>query len=340
MKKIIKKIVRKSDLWNSVAQLFYFRKDKKYLRAICSFRENPGIVQIEGKASSFGIPAIHKIVTGGENGLFACIRWVLDDLLFCEKMGFVPYVFFENSIYYDKAITETENAFEYYYDQPYPNVLDLLDCSPIVSLAYGRKMVAEEVNGRVSYIVSDDYISQMASIVSRYLHFNETTDEIIRNHIEKMELDQKTLGVHIRGTDYKIGYNNHPVFVEPKDYYPVIDECLAEGYFKKIFLATDDQLVLEDFCKKYDKLDVIYAKDIARTSNLIGVHKSTELKSPYLLGLDAIKDMLSLSVCGGIISGYSNVSMIARVYKQSRGDLFLFDKIVSKGINKNSNNAV
>ena len=44
--------------------------------------------------------------------------------------------------------------------------------------------------------------------------------------------------------------------------------------------------------------------------------------------------MATLSYCNGIISGLSQVSTMARIYKKSRNEEFMYDKKLNNGINK------
>ena len=74
----------------------------------------------------------------------------------------------------------------------------------------------------------------MSKIVEKYLRFNEETKTTLSSDLESKKINSKVLGVHVRGTDYKQNCNEHPVFVEPSDYFEHIDIAFEKG-FEKIY---------------------------------------------------------------------------------------------------------
>ena len=120
----------------------------------------------------------------------------------------------------------------------------------------------------------------------------------------------------------------------PEDYFPEID-ALLERDFEYIFLATDDSRRLESFLKRYDK-KVIYYEDTYRSSGNTNIihEKNARKNASFLNGLEALRDMYTLSRCGGFLSGFSQISIMARILRLSMGDDFSYVKALDRGIYK------
>lgn len=74
---------------------------------------------------------------------------------------------------------------------------------------------------------------------------------MIQNDLKDIFDDSKILGVHFRGTDYKAGYQNHPVAVQIEQTIAQVKKCLEKNAFQKIFLATDEKSAVERFEKEF-----------------------------------------------------------------------------------------
>ena len=53
----------------------------------------------------------------------------------------------------------------------------------------------------------------------------------------------------------------------------------------------------------------------------------------YQAGIEVICDMAALSHCRGLISGLSQVGLMARIFKRSRHERYQYDKKLNMGIN-------
>ena len=276
-------------------------------------------------------------------GLGAYLHMLASALYLAERFGFVPVVYFgEKCMYFDAGIKET-NPFEYYFC-PVSDVSfeDAKESSNVFLYREAhfehcaRLILGNERMNRWSGYNSDyDYLQTLARVVGKYLELNRTT----RNYIDTDELKlwgsknmNRVLGIHIRGTDFKAGWENHPLAVYPEEYFPIIDEAL-KTQFDYIFLATDDTEYLEMFNKRYgDRLG--YYKDVHREAGNVSVAmKSTgNYREHYRNGLEVLRDIYTLSHCGGLVAGKSQVSFCAQLFRLSKGVPFSFIKILDKGI--------
>lgn len=332
MKDKIKNFLSSFPFAYSILQMMKYRKDIDYITLISGLRNNPNIVNLIPGELSFEKSVCLVQAGGKSDGFFACVRWALDGLYFCDKYGFIPVIkFHDNSLYNDTEFSKTLNAYEYYFDQPSMITLGDIRTRSYIQYSSRNRLLAENLNNGVNYCVSERYEEEMSYVMKKYLHFNAETQKKINEAVSSRNISQDVLGVHIRGTDYKNNYRNHPAYISPGEYDPFIREAMNSGKFSKIFLATDDQEILEEFIRLYGKQTIVFAENNCRERGNIGVHTSNS--SRYQAGIEVICDMASLSYCGGLISGLSQVGIMARIYKRSRDEMYDYDIKINKGIN-------
>lgn len=118
-----------------------------------------------------------------------------------------------------------------------------------------------------------------------------------------------------------------------KDYEYLIDEAIKKYNFTKIFLATDDNNILNEFKEKY-KERLLYYKDVNRTDGTKSIvfENNQRENNNYLNGLEVLRDMYTLANCDGLIAGLSQVSFAARITKKSLNKEYNFLKIIDNGI--------
>ena len=336
----IKKILNKHPFLFALSALIHHRKEKDYLRL---FSDVQRAVTIDTKPNNLGKAPVCVFDATDKIGLFAFLRRVTEFLYYCDNMGFTPYIKWTASDYKDETISNTNNAFEYYYKQP-GNINEIaLNDSAVVEYSPGSLTMARSFIASDLYHPNKEFIEKMGEEASKYLVLKEEVASYIDGFIAEQSIDETTLGVHIRGTDFKKVYRHHPVFIETEDYYPFIEEALSGSNYKNIFLATDDDEILQSFIKHFKNIEIIYTKNTVRGNGVLGIHKMAAFNnaiSPYREGQNALCDVYSLAACGGLISGVSHVSMFARIIKASKKEIFTYDKILDKGLHKKGINAV
>lgn len=275
-------------------------------------------------------------------GFFAMYRCWLEYLYFAHICGFVPVIEVGADFAYaeDKKIAGTKNSFEYYFQQPSSiSVQEAMHSRRVVrSDVIHRQMVELVLTGKMfHYDCNLRYMYLMAEVIRDYLKFNCETQDYINTGMKKLGIGKiKMLGVHVRGTDFKKKYDNHPVFVTETDVFRVIDDIFEKKNYEKIFVATDDQLIQKTFERRYgDKL--CFYSDVLRSSDMrsVAFHKSDRKNHKYRLGLEVIRDMYTLSQCDGFVAGISQVAVCARINKLARKEKYQDLVIIDKGINRN-----
>lgn len=338
MNKIKKNLIKHPVLYALFAVLHH-RKDKSYLSML---QKMQNVVEVETKQNNLGLSPVCIFDVKENIGLFAYLRRVTEFLYYCDNMGFCPYIKWTNSDYYDESITRTHNPFEYFYYQPVESICFDSENRALVKYAPGALTMARSFISSNLYEPDREFIIKMGQIEHKYLHMQIDVLTIVETFIKKHDINKCTLGIHIRGTDFRKIYKNHPVFVGPEDYYPFIEEALSSNEFDKIFLATDDEEILEEFINHFKNINIVYSEEVVRGKGILGIHKEAAFSndiSPYKEGINALCDVYSLATCGGFISGVSHVSMFSRIIKSGKNESFSVDRIISKGVHKKGINA-
>lgn len=316
---------------------------KKLLQSI--FEKDVDIFKLAPK--HYGVHNRDKILyyineNSEQLGFFAMYRCWLEYLYFADVCGYIPVIDTGEQFAYreEKSVNGTKNPYEYYFLQPSAiGPAEVKSSYQVIrSDLVHRKMVEIIFTGEYfSYKYNKRYLHEMSRIVKKYIQFNASTREYLKKSIQKLELlEGKTLGIHIRGTDFRGNYNGHPVYISAEDYFEEIAKINAKNQYEKIFIATDDQRVLDQFIHKYGETICFYP-DIVRSNKnkSVAFMKNERVNHKYLLGLEVIRDMYTLSMCDALIAGISQVSICARINKMSRGEKYQDIVIIDKGINAN-----
>lgn len=278
------------------------------------------------------------------DGFFAEYNVLLRYLYYSDRFHMTPVVKFTEKYLYaeDHPVNGTSNPFEYYYEQPGKiSVNSALKSRNVFHSEYIHTKLDEIVDNKSSvYGSTDDYIRMMSEIDKKYIRLRPDVKEYIKSQISKVQVDDKTIGIHFRGTDYKRALTNHPVFIDAEEYIFNVNKLLNSGRYDKIFLATDDKDALEKFKTAFsDRLK--YFEDVYRASGDTSVAFSSDgrCNHHYMLGLEVMRDMYALANCGALVAGESQVSLAARITKYSLGSCYYDEDILTHGVVKNGNDS-
>lgn len=333
-----KGFLKKHPFLFALSAVYRHRKDGEYLK---QFSDMQRVVRIETAEGSLCKAPVCVFDAKDQIGMFAYLRRVSEFLYYCDRMGFTPLLKWSNSDYFDPSVKDTDNPFEYFYVQP-GGISEVPEGASVVTYAPGNLTMARSFIPTSLYDPGSEFVRETGKVAVKYLILNDSVANKIGEFLSEMEIGDDTLGVHIRGTDFRKIYKGHPVFIETQDYYPLIDEAIAKNGFKKIFLATDDEKILSEFLEHYKTLDVRYSQTVIRGSGVLGIHKAAAFSddvSPYREGINALCDAYGLAACGGIISGLSHLPMFSRMIRYGGQREFVFEKTLSKGCHKKGINA-
>ena len=133
----------------------------------------------------------------------------------------------------------------------------------------------------------------------------------------------RILGVHARGTDFNVGFRDHPIVNLPEEFLRKTKEVFINGKYDKVFLATDDVNILRLFEKELGE-SLLFYKDVFRSDDHRGAHtiQSDQPLHYYRLGLEVLRDVYTLAGCDALVCGLSQVSFAARYVNIAIGKHF------------------
>lgn len=127
----------------------------------------------------------------------------------------------------------------------------------------------------------------------------------LREELEEVKKEiqsQKTLGIHIRKTDH----SDEVKGVEDAVFFRMVKKQMRN--FDRIFIATDEQGVINDYQSKFP--GKVITHNFLRSLDGKAIHQQPE-NFGYELGRQAIIDCYSLSYCSKLILSPSNLSYVS-----------------------------
>ncbi len=229
-------------------------------------------------------------------GFFSLFIQAVYGIEFARRIEIPYYINFGSCIYpYSKPDHPADpNFWNYYFRQP------LKDADGI-----HHSVINDFIEIYPLRIWNRSFIRQIHDSVVKHLQF---TDEVTAV-LEDVAANFKTgpvLGVHIRRTDH---HEEIPA-VKIESYMSEVERKLVKG--ERLFLATDDKHVLDIFAKKYG--DMLLVNNVLRSSGKVSTHSNPEFIDKFRLGLDALVDCYSLSLCRQVILTQSNLSYAALLF--------------------------
>ena len=281
-------------------------------------------------------------INGKVSGFFALLRMAVDSCCYADDNGFLPYIKYDGEILYaeNRFFLGTDNPFEYYFEQPtaLSSFSDLKGINVIRIQSIHTEGIELRYNLKpLSYLAEDIYIERMSEIYGKYIQLNARTDKIINRGIKELLKGKRTLGVHIRGTDFYKEFNNHPVPVTVDEYVKAIERIISQHHYEQVFVATDDIRCLKELKRKM-QIPLVFYKNVRRSEShkSVAFEHSERKHDHYLLGLEILRDAYTLAVCDSFVGCLSQVDIFVRIIKMSMGQEFESLNIIDKGILRNN----
>lgn len=338
MEKLVEKL-KKNTILHFFVKAFKHINEKEYLNFFINRENLPLVLEFETRGKDSIGECIYLIEeTGNGFGFFAEFHIMLQKLIFAEYFHLKPYVYWgKNFLYYERDISNTQNAYEYLFEAINGDLRDKIDTADL--LTKSKMGQAEWVVNRYErgYDLSSKYLERAAEVYKRYIRLKPEITSKVQPEIMELLDGKKTLAVHYRGTDFKMNYDNHPVCVTIGQVLEATKKAMENHLFERIFLATDDMTAINAFEAEFAG-KVVFHHDVLRGDDTTSVafSKSDRKEHHYLLAYEVLRDMLTLSACEGLIAGVSQVSICARIAKASRGETYQYLQIIDNGKNYNN----
>lgn len=331
--------MRKNKKIHFILKVLKHLDDKEYVDFFLNRESDPLLLEFKSNGDKYREKRFYLINEVGKGyGFFAEFHTTLSRLAFADTFALTPVVYWgEEFLYYDlEKSTENPNAFEWFFKQPTQySKIDLEQANLVLD---SKLVQAAWIEGKFhkQMDLSPEYEEEMARICRKYVYFREEIKQRLDDEINRLLQYKCTLGVHFRGTDFKLNYDNHPVNVEIDQEFSAIDEALKTRNYEQIFLATDEIDAVKKFKERYGNM-VVWYSDVYRGqgNTSVAFSESDRKCHKYKLAYEVIRDVFTLSMCQGFIAGVSQVSICARIIKKSRSEQYDFLNIIDNGKNHN-----
>ena len=343
-----RKWLKKHPRVNYFQRVWRYRNNSQFVSQVIQIN-NPNMIEVKRFGDKNFEKNIYFIDIGGDKkaGLGGYLRQTLYGLYEADRMRFIPVVYYrpEGCLYAeDEEVNGTSNPFEYYFEQPGNISLENVYESARVFLYHPSHSFRVEYDlgnltpaASAGYIVNDVFLCEMGRVFKKYMRLNQVVGNQVSTDMQQLSPDgwegEKTLGVHIRGTDYALSWVNHPNMVTADEFIQAIDEVMETYAYKYIFLATDDKRRLESLRAKYGS-KLIYYKDVARGENELNIamEQNDRPMHHYLNGFEVLRDMYTLANCDSLVCGVSQIAILARIIRLAGDSPYTYLKVLDNGI--------
>ena len=259
------------------------------------------------------------------NGICGNLLNVIERL-YRRKKDELLYFKFHNILYSNK-----KNVWNKFFYQPFWEYEDLINKKLKLNQFKEETFVHNKkytwnytFNNNLNKFYDKEMIEKLRKIKNNFIFLKKNVVETIKTY-EKKYLKNKTLGIHIRGTD-KFGVMGHNKFKNKKHLLDIkfhisrlVDTKLKNLDYKKIFLATDEKKIQTNFTKLYKKkLLPMNSKLLSNRENVgahfIKIYGDEEIKTN--LGIEALADMVLLSKCNYSLLSQSNLSLGSIIFRK------------------------
>lgn len=143
-------------------------------------------------------------------------------------------------------------------------------------------------------------------VFNSILRIKEEYENQFEELYSKFQIDNKTLGIQIRGTDKK----NEIIEIDVRNVTRLIDQYLNFGLVNKIFLCTDDKRYLDILNDQYGEI-IIYDNTLEISDNSQSLHHHTSNRTK--INQEVLSSVYLLSKCNYFLYSFSNVSFLALI---------------------------
>lgn len=264
-------------------------------------------------------------------GLFSLVNTTLGHIIYALNRGYLPVVDMKYypSCYLESELIGTVNAWERLFEQPVGIDVDEAYEGRCVLLSDGNPISPRPDDDLDFFYNIDGKMDYWRERAHKYIRINAMLKKQIDEEYSRLfKKTDRVLGVLVRGTDYveKKPYI-HPVQPEPGDVIKKCKEVMNWEKCNKIFLATEDISIFNQFKKEFG--------DLCETNRRQFVHYEAGLNVPdlkiarehdaYLRGVEYLTTISMLSKSYAFVGGRTSGSVGAMLLSDGYKSTYVFD---------------
>jgi hypothetical protein len=265
-------------------------------------------------------------------GIFANILICLECLLKKNKNEILYFEF--NNIHYSNKF----NVWEKFLHQPFQEYEDLIakkikekNYQIENNQRYGGLKFDHTNNKKLDIYYNKKYINTLRKVFKKFIIFKKKIIDR-SDKFEKKHLNNKTLGVHIRGGDRFHGQGHYSdkrhLFTFEDDIKPKVAQKIKINKYKNIFLATDEKFFYDELKKNFKKNNIKFNSAINKKNVSHWDQVYSNEKNKTILGEDAIIDSIILSKCDYSLLSRSNLSVTSILLRDDYNFSFLDEHLL------------
>lgn len=263
-------------------------------------------------------------------GLFSLFLTNLQRMDDAVKAGYIPIVDMQNNfnIYLPEDKIGKENAWEYYFNQPFGYSLDDIRKSKRVIIGSGA------VPPMFPYLDIDflygrtGELEYWRGLTKKYTKLSDVAEKKVEETYKKLfTKEDRVLGVKCRGTDYAKGKpKNHPIQPTPEQAVAKAEEIFREQHCTKVFLATEDAAFYQIFSNRFgDKLIVNKTEYAEYHGGSTGKEEYEREDGGYHAGMEYLITTMLLAKCHCLCAGCVSATVGALLLTEGYEYTYLFD---------------
>ena len=217
--------------------IFQQKKDKQW------FEEHVNKMKISVDSTYYVIRRIDRV------GLFSYVQTTMGQIVYALEHNMIPIVDMKNypNTYLEEGEVGIKNAWELFFEQICDRELDDV-------LANEKYVLSEDKNIDLRFTPRLNGVYQKraywfwSEMYRKYVVFNESVRQYCDEEYKQLLEDKanKTLGVLVRGTDYKYA-KGHAIQPELETVIAKAKEVMVHKGFEYIYLATDEYKTEQKF---------------------------------------------------------------------------------------------
>lgn len=204
-------------------------------------------------------------------------------------------------------------------DDPYEHIVNyVLDQQIDSTYQYGGFLPVGKMYDRHDPIESSPRLNDYKRVLNK-LHIQNTIKGRVDDLCKLVNIDERTLGIHVRLTTMSLHTNYLPVAIE--DYFRSIDQELESGKYNGIYVATDNVESLVKMEQRYARV-IRYYPSLLRLPTEV-ITNSGEWSWEFDMFFrkqfwqESFMEAMTLARCGAMICRDSNFSNAAIVFSNT-----------------------
>lgn len=234
---------------------------------------------------------------------------------------------FQNSFHNEEEVGYV-NTWEYFFEQPGKVGVD--EALRSGNARYIWKEIPDyQPNESLDFLYNEQIVDYFRGISRKYMVIKDDVKKELETEEKKLfEVNsrKRILGVLARGTDYiTLRPYFHPVQPTVDKLCDKIDEYRKKFDCEKIYVATEDQKILDALKRRY-KVDLLYTdqKRIVKTDTYLNNTPEFVNRSGKMRGIEYLKSIYLLSRCNGLVAGRTSGTVGAMLMSEGYDFQYVF----------------